>query len=77
MDEVLYNVNSALLQEKTKSPAFQSVLESRVAAWISAATEQTDKLVNQHWSSIVAVAEQVLVDEILDERSLNQLMERH
>ncbi|AWI78974.1 hypothetical protein CEW87_06115 [Parazoarcus communis] len=77
MDDALYNVNSAALQEKTRSPVFQSVLESRVAAWISAATEQTDSLVNQHWSRIVAVAEQVLIDEILDERSLNQLMENH
>jgi ATP-dependent Zn protease len=77
MDAALYNLSSATLQEKTGAAAFQQAVERSIAEWIRTATEQTERLVEQSWPKIVAVAERVLLDEIIDEPTLIHLMENH
>ena len=77
MDDELYNISIPSLQEHTSCMVYQETLEKRITTWIKLATEKTDHLLEQHWHKITAVAEQVLLDEVLDEKTLITLMEKN
>lgn len=74
MEDKCYNMDIASLQEMSKLPLFQTRVESLIEDWIKKATVETNVLVDKHWSKIEAVAREVLEKEILDEKTLYQLM---
>ena len=77
MDEALYNISIQALQEHTSTLVYQETVEARICAWMKQATEETDHLLEKNWKKISAVAEQVLLEEVLDEQTLITLMENN
>lgn len=75
MDEQLYNLPLAALNERLQRLPFAAQLEDRIKHWLDEATARTASLVETHWHQIDRVAQQVLTDEIIDAATLQQLME--
>ena len=72
MDEKLVNLNITVLDERYGYK--NDLIFERMQAWVEELSEETKKLVDQHWESIEALAKLLLNIEIVDEKQLDKLL---
>ena len=73
MDNELKNLSIDIFDTDDKYLENKEI-PTRVQVWIDTETKRTQSLVNEYWSSIESLAKKLIVDEIVDEETLDEII---
>ena len=77
MDEELGYINISAIEAEYDKHLFSKQIESRILAWISKATQTTEKEVKRLWLAIEAVAQALIDKEMIDGDELQKIIQAH